>query len=148
MAPSTAGQGWIQGNPPRSHPECEELLLIQHKALQLPWKAPTQLWERLGLQQSRAEHCKDSSGKGKFHTEQREKLPAHHRAKQLHAGSAGHSILEHPGNREVPTQEPRSRRTRKGLVFASFTHPAPEFLMKGASAALRAGRKGRKSWNL
>lgn len=69
----------------------------------------------------------------KLHTEQTGKISAHHRAKATPLSSCWTHTPS--SSIQVPKQEPRSRRSRKCLFFASFTHLAPEFPM--------AGRKGK-----
>lgn len=55
-----------------------------------------------------------------------------------------HSVLEHPGNRSGAHTRAKKQDDQKVPGFASFTHLAPEFPMKGASAARRAGQEGKK----
>lgn len=106
-----AGQGWIQGRSApvlsarnRRSPDTNNSP-GKHRATALGGEAAEQ-----------AEHCKDSSCKGKFpdRAERKASSTAQSQGNSTLILLEPHSILqEHPGTREVPTQEPRSRRDQK-----------------------------------
>lgn len=125
---------------PCSRSQWEESPFTRHKPLQLPWEAPpTALGEARAAAQQ-AKHCKESSCKEKipYRADRKASSTSQSQGNSTLILLDPHFVLKHPGNRAGTHTKVKEQEDQK-------VHPAPEFPMKGASAA---GRKERKSWNL
>lgn len=122
--------------------KCEESPFTRHK--QFPREAPSHSTGRRGSRAGRA--LQGFFLQGKNSRQSREESFQYKATPHSSCWSHTPSSRSIQGPGRCPHRKQGGGGTRKCLVLASFTHLAPEFLTKGASAARRVGRK--KSWNL